>query len=245
MAESLDSYSDFEEEDQDSLTELFNKAANHVKSLAAKLEAAVLLQLYAHYKQSLEGKCNTPRPRFYELQAKSKWDAWNSLGDMPQTESKQRYIKLVTDLDPNFEENEKTESWAAVSCLAQTEEQLEDSDKTIFDHVKENDLSNLTSKLKGNLNLLNETDEDGMGLIHWAADRGDVHILKYLLKSKIDVNMLDADGQTALHYAVSCDHFDCVQLLVTAGSNVHITDSDGSLAKDLTKDDKILQLLNK
>lgn len=245
MAESLDSYSDFEEDELDSLTELFHKAANHVKSLASKLEAPTLLQLYSYYKQSLEGKCHTPRPRFYELQAKSKWDAWNNLGDMPQSEAKTRYIKLVSDLDPDFEDADKSESWVAVSCLANTDEQIDESDKTVFDHVKENDLSNLTSKLKDNLKVLNETDESGMGLIHWAADRGDVNILKYLLNLKVDVNMLDADGQTALHYAASCDHFDCVKLLVDKGVDMHIKDIDGSLAKDLTADEKILQMLNK
>lgn len=244
MAESLDSYSDIEEDDNDSLTELFNKSANHVKTLASNLEAPKLLELYSHYKQALEGKCNTSRPRFYELQAKAKWDAWNSLGNMPQIEAKQKYIKLVSDLDPDFDESKQTSNWVAVSCLANMDENIDDSDKTIFDHVKESDLANLNIKLKDNLELLNETDGDGMGLIHWAADRGDVNILKHLINLNVNINMLDADGQTALHYAASCDHLDCVKLLVDRGVDVHIKDADGVLAKDLTTDEEIIQLLS-
>lgn len=55
-----------------------------------------------------------------------------------------------------------------------------------------------------NLDHLNEKDESGMGLIHWAADRGDVAVVRLLLAAGVDVNLLDEDGQTGLHYASSC-----------------------------------------
>lgn len=239
MAESLDSYSDIE--DEDATTEQFNRAANHVKSLVSNLDSNKLLELYKYYKQGVEGRCNIPRPRWYEMQAKAKWDAWNSLGDLPQSEAKQLYIKLVSELDPDFEQNDKSNSWVAVSSHIKNDEEIDESDKTIFDYVKENNLTKLTSNL--NSNNINDKDEDGMGLIHWAADRGSLEILKYLIESKIDVDMVDQDGQTALHYAVSCDHVDCVKLLVNHGADKNIKDSDDLLPRDLTTDTKILELL--
>lgn len=240
MAEALDNYADIEL-DEDSLLELFNKAANHIKTLASKLDSTQLLELYSHYKQATEGPCNIPKPRFYEVQAKQKWEAWNSLGSLSQDEAKNIYIHLVYSLDPEFEKNDTSPSWITVSSLQNNEDSLSDDEKTIFDHIKDGDFKNFVSKLDN----LNQIDSDGMGLIHWAADRGDLRILKHLINSKANLNLLDSEGQTALHYAVSCDHFDCVKLLVDSGADVNLKDSDGNLAIDLTNNSDVTLLLSK
>lgn len=241
MAEAVDNFSDIENDD-DNLTEIFNKAADHIKTLVSKLEPSQLLELYSHYKQATEGACNIPRPRFYELQAKQKWDAWNSLGNMSQNDAKTHYISLVKKHDPNFDTNEgKTASWVTVSSCQNTDENILDADKTIFDHIKEGDFKNVVLKLKNP----NQVDSSGMGLIHWAADRGNLKILKHLVSLKANLNLLDSDGQTALHYAVSCDHVDCVKLLVESGADRNVRDSDGSLPVDLTNNNDVILLLNK
>lgn len=51
---------------------------------------------------------------------------------------------------------------------------------------------------------INHKDETGLGLIHWASDRGSLEIVDLLLRQGADINLLDSDGQTALHYACSC-----------------------------------------
>lgn len=242
MAESIDSYSDIEDDTDDAITELFNKATNHAKTLAAKLESQTLLKLYSYYKQAIEGPCNIPRPRWYEMQAKAKWDAWDGLRNMPQEEAKQRYIDLVTELDPGFSQGEKTAGWVSVSTHVKPDN-IDDSEKNIFDYVKDGDLNKIKSILKSDIKILEAIDDDGMGLIHWTADRGDINILKYLIDMKVDINLLDQDGQTALHYAVSCDHVDCVKLLIDQGADVRVKDNDGLAPKDLTTNSKILELL--
>lgn len=248
MAVALDSYSDIEDDAIDSLTELFNKAAEHVKKLVPNLEPPKLLEIYSFYKQATEGSCNIPRPRWYEMQAKAKWDAWNSLGDMSSEEAKRNYIKIISELDPQFDisADSKTESWVTVSSFANTDETLHEADKTVFDFVKEGDMSKLLAYVKSNpnSNMFTVKDDDGLGLIHWAADRGCLNVLQYLIKSKVDVNMTDNDGQTALHYATSCDHFDCVKFLIDSGADVNVKDTDGTLPVDLASDSKIVELLN-
>lgn len=243
MAEQVDSYSDIEDSEDDSISELFHKATDHAKTLVAKLDSNKLLELYMYYKQATEGPCAIPRPRWYEMQAKAKWDAWNSLGKMSQSDARNNYVKLVNELDPGFAKSEKSSSWVAVSSHIDTDDVISDSDKTAFDHVKEGELQKLAAVIESDSSILSRIDENGMGLLHWTADRGDVNILKYLIKSKVDVNMTDQDGQTALHYAVSCDHIDCVTLLIDAKADVNIRDSDGTLPRDLTSDPKLLQLL--
>ena len=36
--------------------------------------------------QAKEGVCKTPKPSFYQLEAKSKWSAWSQLGGMAVTQ---------------------------------------------------------------------------------------------------------------------------------------------------------------
>ncbi|GLV35036.1 anorexia [Carabus blaptoides fortunei] len=248
MAVALDSYSDIEDDAIDSLTELFNKSAEHVKKLVPNLEPPKLLEIYSYYKQATEGSCNIPRPHWYEMQAKAKWDAWNSLGNISSDEAKKNYIKIISELDQQFDRptDSKTENWVTVSCFANTDEILHEADKTVFDFVKEGNMSKLLSYMKKNpnSNVFTVKDDDGLGLIHWAADRGYLNVLKYLIRSKVNVNMVDKDGQTALHYATSCDHFDCVQFLIDSGADVNVKDTDGTLPVDLASDSKIVELLN-
>ena len=41
----------------------------------------------------------------------------------------------------------------------------------------------------------------GMGLLHWACDRGNLNMVKLLVKRGADVNIQDTDNQqTPLHY---------------------------------------------
>uniref|UniRef100_A0A3Q2FPD6 ACB domain-containing protein n=1 Tax=Cyprinodon variegatus TaxID=28743 RepID=A0A3Q2FPD6_CYPVA len=61
-----------------------------------------MLKFYSYYKQATVGPCNIPRPGFWDVVGKAKWDAWNSLGEMPEEEAMAAYVdqmKLVGLLD--------------------------------------------------------------------------------------------------------------------------------------------------
>ncbi|XP_064395739.1 uncharacterized protein LOC135342805 [Halichondria panicea] len=57
----------------------------------------------------------------------------------------------------------------------------------------------------------------GDGLLHWACDRGNLNMVKLLVKRGADVNIEDTDNQTPLHYAVSCDHHAVISYLLQVG----------------------------
>lgn len=95
------------------------------------------------------------------------------------------------------------------------------------------------------LKELNSLDENGLGLIHWAADHGNAEILEILLTQKeIDINLQDSEGQSALHYAASCEHFECVKILLENNADKTILDNDGNTSLDVASTAQIKQLLS-
>ena len=250
MATSIDSFNDLKELgidcEDDSLTETFNQAANHLQNLLPNLDNQTLLTLYGYYKQGSHGPCTTPKPSWYDMKAKSKWEAWSKLGDMPQNEAKTIYIETIKKLDPNFAAASPTkESWVSVSTLQDDPSTRHTGEKTLVDYVKEEDREQVTNILGSpdGKKIINEVDEDGLGLIHWAADRGSVDILKVLIEGGADVDLQDCEGQTALHYASSCGHLDSVRVLLESGARRDVLDNDGSSPEAVACDGAVKELL--
>lgn len=78
--------------------ERFNAAVANLDKLPEEPSNDVKLKLYALYKQATVGKCNTSKPGVFDLVNKAKWDAWNTLGDMPKEKAQEEYASLVDNL---------------------------------------------------------------------------------------------------------------------------------------------------
>ncbi|NWX83719.1 ECI2 isomerase, partial [Nothoprocta ornata] len=76
----------------------FEKAQEQLKLLKKDPGNEVKLKLYALFKQATEGPCNSPKPGMLDFVKKAKWDAWKSLGSLPQDNAKQKYTELVSGL---------------------------------------------------------------------------------------------------------------------------------------------------
>jgi len=243
--ENMSDTSDFEEELSE-IEKIFGRAATHLQTIASELDPKTLLSFYGLYKQATVGKCNTPKPGIFNLQAKAKWNAWNDLNDMTMAVAMSRYVDELNKLQPDWDvqNNKRTkEQWVSVSTFQmEGGDDVETTDKCHFDYVKEGNLDKLkvVQDLAHHLNIV---DNDGLGLIHWAADRGNIDILQFLLNSGADVNLLDPDGQTALHYASSCGHLDCVALLIKFGADRTIKDKELQTCVDVAENSTIAELL--
>lgn len=194
-----------------------------------------LLYLYALYKQSIKGDCNTAHPAMWDFKGKQKWDAWNKLKGMPISQAMQEYVTTINEIDSAWESVSKAGSWASVSAMVNTDCVLTDSEKTIFDWAKEGNVAQLQMML-GHCLDVNVLDDQGLGLLHWAADRGKTDIIQLLLQHHADINMRDTEGQTALHYACACSHPQVVSLLLQSGIDKSLVDSDRQTAIDYASD---------
>jgi len=223
----------------------FEKAALHMKSLLGKLSTEDLLYFYGRYKQARCGRCTEDKPGFFDFQAKQKWAAWSQLGDMAKEEAMSQYVEKMDEVDPGWLDRVDLSSgedggekcWVSVSSLAKEQAdrdvQIEDEAKTVCDWIKEGNVRRVESSLTEN-DVRKYRDENGLGLIHWAADRGCLEIVRILAGNPgLDVNLQDDDGQTALHYACSNGHRDVTEFLLTLdGIDVTLRDSDGIAAQE-------------
>lgn len=249
MAEALPGNSDSDFSDEESISPLdqsFNKASDHVRKITSKLDNNQLLELYGLYKQSTEGKCNTPKPGWLDGRGRRKWEAWRALNDMPCEEAKQKYIELVQKLDPESEvisQGGPKEAWAAVSSLRYSPEpELVHNNLTVFDAARENLGELVHELLTKNPDLKHQKDDDGLTALHWAADRDATYALNVLIKAGCDVNAVDNFDQTPLHYAVSCDHVKSTQILVDAGA-AFLKDNEDCTPLDLATNDEVRNIL--
>lgn len=236
---------DFEDESSE-IEKRFGRAATYLQSIVSELDQKTLLSFYGLYKQATIGPCNTSKPGIFNLQAKAKWNAWNELGDLTKDVAMGRYVDEMERLRPDWDSSDTKrpkEQWVSVSTFQlDGDDAIEVTEKSHIDYVKEGDLVKL-SKCADIQQHLNAIGDDGLGLIHWAADRGNTEMLQFLLDRGADINLIDCDGQTALHYASSCGHFECVKLLVTRGADRTIKDNESQSCVDVAENCTIADLL--
>lgn len=244
-----DGLSDFDDDSQ--LSTDFAAAAKYLQGIVATLDQSTLLELYGLYKQATVGKCNVPKPGLFALQAKAKWNAWNDLADMTGEIAMQKYVDKMSSIRPDWNVNAaqgggaKQASWVSVSRMVteESDDHLDPVAKTCFDFVKEGNATGLQQAIADGELQLDALDDEGMALLHWAADRGCVDVLRLLLASGADVNVTDEDGQTPLHFASSVGHVDCVRLLLDGGADKARRDQDDQTGYDVATDQAIRDML--
>uniref|UniRef100_A0A1A8G6G3 Acyl-CoA-binding domain-containing protein 6 n=1 Tax=Nothobranchius korthausae TaxID=1143690 RepID=A0A1A8G6G3_9TELE len=239
-----------EEMEGEELEQEFESAADRVRDLIQTASRDQLLYLYARFKQVKVGKCNTPKPGFFDFEGQRKWLAWKQLGDMDAEQAMREYITCVNVLDPEGTTKERRGAerrtgfgGAAVSSLYQEEEMIREEDKNIFDYCRENNIDHIQKAISSQKLDVNTRDEEGRTLLHWACDRGHKELVSLLLQHKADINSQDNEGQTALHYASACEFADIVELLLNAGADPFIKDMEGSLPEEVTESSTISSLL--
>lgn len=223
------------------LENIFEKAADYAKNNMGSFETDQILQLYGLFKQATVGKNTTSKPNFWNMVAKQKWEAWNQHGEKSKPNAMQEYVALVTSVNPDWL-TEKTHSWVVHSTLRNENDDVPESEQDIFYWVKENNQAFLKKAIIGADVAV--TDVEGLSLLHWAADRGHVGVIRLLLDSGADPNVQDPEGQTPLHYAAACGHGEAVASLLQGGASILIADGEGNKPKDVAASEEIAQIID-
>ncbi|XP_043246498.1 myotrophin-like [Amphibalanus amphitrite] len=84
---------------------------------------------------------------------------------------------------------------------------------------------------------------DGRSPIHYAADYGQLEVLKYLLSKGADLNVLDKHGISAILAAIWEGHTDCVKLMLEKGASKSGKTPDGTSYIDAAEKADIKALL--
>ncbi|MEU6587028.1 ankyrin repeat domain-containing protein [Nocardia sp. NPDC046763] len=75
-------------------------------------------------------------------------------------------------------------------------------------------------------------ESGGDGLLHIAADRGDLETIQLMLRAGADINQLGDMGLTPLHYAYLHHQQTVVDFLIENGASLEIRDEFGKLPAD-------------
>lgn len=229
----------------------FDDACSYVAALAAnrQLDDRDALRFYGLYKQVTEGPCNVPKPNFFsfDFTGRKKWIAWHDLGSMPREEAAHRYVELLSKSHPSWRKEKRSSTrrgnvvgGPVFSSLAeQTEGSTagigEEIDFPLLVATTRGDLEKVKELLDGGMDVFDQ-DSDGCTVLHWAADRGHVDIIRMLVER--DRRLLfvrDNDGMTCLHYACLAEKKEAAELLADLGDEelVQLRCNEGRLALDL------------
>ncbi|CAP32106.1 Protein CBR-MAA-1 [Caenorhabditis briggsae] len=69
------------------------------------------LNFYGLFKQSTHGKCDVPKPSFFDVQGVYKWNAWKKLESMTSEEAKNAYVEAIVQKIRDVQKTYKTEEW--------------------------------------------------------------------------------------------------------------------------------------
>lgn len=76
----------------------FSEAIEKVKTLSERPDNETLLKLYGLYKQATVGNCNISQPWAVQVEARAKWEAWNSHYNKSKQTAENEYVQLVETL---------------------------------------------------------------------------------------------------------------------------------------------------
>ncbi|CAE7340729.1 ACBP2 [Symbiodinium pilosum] len=189
------------------------------------------------------------------MQGAAKWDAWNQVRGYPPELAKLAYVKALDQHAPDWisggplaEDEGRQERGDGISmgpavstmgCMGNPEDVDETPAGQLCQKIANGEIEEARVLLQQAPKLAAEADKDGMLPLHWAADRGDLDMVSFLLDIpdvKASVSKQDQAGDTPLHYAVMSEHQTVAQLLVCSGADINIANEAGETPAQLARE---------
>ncbi|XP_022120949.2 acyl-CoA-binding domain-containing protein 5 isoform X1 [Pieris rapae] len=102
-----------------SIEEKFHAAVNVIKNLPKsgpyQPSHELMLKFYSYFKQATEGSCTKPKPGFWDVINRAKWEAWAKLGDMTKEEAMECYVDELHKIVETMSLNSNVESFLTLN----------------------------------------------------------------------------------------------------------------------------------
>merc|ERR1712046_234256 len=92
---SMDGKDEFGDEEFENYEKAFEAAAAWVKETDMNATQDEKLECYKHYKQATEGDVKGSQPWAVQMEARVKWDAWNSVKGMSKEDAHKHYVDTL------------------------------------------------------------------------------------------------------------------------------------------------------
>lgn len=221
--------------------------------LVSDISTSAKLRMYALYKQALSGDAPLKGPWRTNPREYAKWKAWDKLRGGDSREAMASYAKLIgsiadgmmededalDDDDDDAAELEELVSQVGGPVFSKPVSNVEDKvdgppkARRSFDCAREGNLQHLVRIIDASRSgMVDDKDEDGRTMLHWACDSGHAHVVQELIHRGASVNLQDTEGLTPLHMACMCEHEAVIVLLLHAGADANLPDAEGLLPFD-------------
>uniref|UniRef100_A0A2H1WZ86 SFRICE_029184 n=1 Tax=Spodoptera frugiperda TaxID=7108 RepID=A0A2H1WZ86_SPOFR len=74
----------------------------------------LMLRFYSYFKQATEGPCDKPKPGFWDVVNRAKWESWNKLGNMTKEEAMKAYVDELHKIVETMSYNSDVASFLSV-----------------------------------------------------------------------------------------------------------------------------------
>jgi len=91
----------------------------------------------------------------------------------------------------------------------------------IHEAAAKGDLAKVKAFLKKDAKLIDADDKNNKEPLHWAAEKGHLQVVEFLISQGADVNAKNVADETPLHYSAGYGYKDIVKLLVSKGAAVN------------------------
>ncbi|XP_038700151.1 acyl-CoA-binding domain-containing protein 3-like [Tripterygium wilfordii] len=103
----FDEEDDWEGIERTDLEEAFGAAVVYLASRSnadpvSSLGSDAKMRLYALHKVATEGPCHQPQPMPFKVSARTKWNAWQQLGNLSPEKAMEQYIALLSESIPSW-----------------------------------------------------------------------------------------------------------------------------------------------
>lgn len=146
--------------------EKFSAAVKVIKNLpkngSFQPSEELMLRFYSYYKQATQGPCKSPKPVFWQVVKKSRWEAWSKLGDtLTREDAMNRYVEELKGIIETMSYNENVADFLNKTDLNVSQDRRGSNASSIETFVCENDEKFDKSFLSSNYETCLEESSSG------------------------------------------------------------------------------------